>query len=203
MLASDGRVHLAYELLLINRSFNPPAKVTVTGVEALAGKRAVGALAGARLAAVMVPFGTGKPGVALNGGEAAYVLMDVTFKPGATLPRRLRHQLSFAVEPPNETVASTYPAAPTAVADRPAVVIAPPLRGDGWVVGNGCCAELTSHRSALLPVNGALEASERYAIDFIHVQPNGPVHVWLNRGGDVVKDGWKGIGEVTGGMATG
>ena len=36
----DGRVHLAYELLLINRSFNPPAAITLRSVQARAGKPA-------------------------------------------------------------------------------------------------------------------------------------------------------------------
>lgn len=175
VLATDGRVHLAYELLLINRSFNPPAKVSVTGIQARAGGRVVGALSGERLAAVMVRMSTAEPGVELAPGEAAYALMDVTFKQGTKLPRQLNHRISIAVEPPNPTVATAYAAAPTGVVARPAVVIAPPLRGDGWVVTNGCCAELTSHRSALLPVNGGLAASERFAIDFIQLRPNGMI----------------------------
>jgi hypothetical protein len=35
--ASDGRRHLAYELLLINRSFNPPARATLRGLQVRAG----------------------------------------------------------------------------------------------------------------------------------------------------------------------
>lgn len=173
VLASDGRVHLAYELLLINRSFAPPAQVTVRKVEALAGGRVVSSLSGKALAAVMAPFGADKPTSTLRRGEAGFVLMDVSLPRGAKLPRHLVHRISISLKPAREAVATTYRAAPTAVLRRPAPVVAPPLRGAGWIVGNGCCAQLTSHRAGLLPVNGSLWQGERFAIDFIQVQPSG------------------------------
>lgn len=171
--ASDGRTHLAYELLLINRSFNPPAKVIVRGVEALAGGKVVQSLKGRSLAAVMFPFGDEKPGVELDKGEAAYVMMDVSLPAGAKLPQRLAHRLSVSLWPPSAVVAKRYTAAPTQPVRRPAPVVSPPLRGAGWIVGNGCCSELTSHRAGLLPVDGALHQGERFAIDFIQVAPSG------------------------------
>jgi hypothetical protein len=170
---SDGRTHLAYELLLINRSFNPPAKVTVRGVQALAGGKAVASLAGKSLAAVMFPFGDAEPGVELDKGEAAYVMIDVSLPAGAKLPKRLSHRLSISLRPPSSVVATRYDAAPTHVERRQALAVAPPLRGAGWIVGNGCCAELTSHRAGLLPVDGGLHEGERFAIDFIQVAPSG------------------------------
>jgi Peptidase family M23 len=173
VLAADGRRHLAYELLLINRSFNPPAEVTLWSVKALAGGKVVGSLSGRNLAAVIFPFGDTEPGNVLSKGEAAYVMMDVSFPRGAKVPRRLVHRLSISLRPPNEVVATTYDAAPTNVLRRQATVVAPPLRGDGWIVGNGCCSELTSHRAGLLPVDGALHQGERFAIDFIQIQPSG------------------------------
>jgi hypothetical protein len=173
VLASDGRRHLAYELLLINRSFNPPAKVALRSVKALAGGKVVGSLTGKRLAAVTFPFGGTEPGSVLGKGEAAYVMMDVSFPPGAKVPRRLAHRISVAPQPPNPVVATSYQAAPTTVLRQRAAIVSPPLRGDGWIVGNGCCAELTSHRAGLLPVDGALHEGERFAIDFIQVQPSG------------------------------
>jgi hypothetical protein len=173
VLAADGRVHLAYELLLINRSFLPPAKATVKSVQVLAGGKVLHSLTGKRLESVMVPFATGKPGVELARGGSGYVLMDVSFKRGEKLPRRLTHRVEIALDPLNPTASSRYAAGPTAVSKRPALVVAPPLRGDGWIVGNGCCEALTSHRAALLPVNGGLANGERFAIDFIQIQSNG------------------------------
>jgi hypothetical protein len=172
--AADGRVHLAYELLLINRSFLPPARATLKGVQVLAGGKVLATLSGKRLRAAMVRFSDPtKPGVTLDRGEAGFVLMDVAFKPGERIPRRLTHRLRIATKPRNTTSAHTYAAGPTAVSQRRALVVAPPLRGGGWIVGNGCCEALTSHRGALLPVDGSLLNGERYAIDFIQIQPNG------------------------------
>lgn len=172
--AADGRVHLAYELLLINRSFLPPAKATVKSVQVLAGGKVVASLSGKRLREVMVRFGDPtKPGTTLDEGEAGFVLIDVSLQRGAKIPSRLSHRLRIATKPLNTTSAHTYTAGPTPVSKRRALVVAPPLRGAGWIVGNGCCEALTSHRAALLPVNGGLANGERYAIDFIQVQPNG------------------------------
>jgi hypothetical protein len=168
--ATDGRKHLVYELILTNRA-SPCA--TVKKIQVLSGNRVIGSLAGARLAAVMLPFGAKKPGAKLNGGQAGYVLMDVTIARNARAPGRLVHRLTIAQTPPDPTAATSYLAAPTRVDKRPALVVAPPLRGTGWVVGAACCDALTAHRSAVLPINGALRVAERFAIDFIQVNPQG------------------------------
>ncbi len=54
-----------------------------------------------------------------------------------------------------------------------AVVVAPPLRGSGWVVGNGCCSPPNAHRGATLSINGTVHAAERFAIDFVQLGSNG------------------------------
>ena len=167
---TDGRKHLVYELILTNRGM---ASTTVKRIQVLSAGRVVGSLAGARLAGVMLPFGAKKPGAKLNGGQAAYVLMDVTVARTARAPARLVHRLTIAQTPPDPAAATSYLAAPTRVDNRPALIVAPPLRGAGWVVGAGCCDMLTSHRGAVLPVNGALRVAERFAIDFVQVSPQG------------------------------
>jgi hypothetical protein len=172
VLAGDGRQHLAYELVLINHSF-PGAKVTVRRIQAMAGGKVVGSLAGKRLAAMMRPFGAEKNGVELENGETATVLMDLSFPRGARLPTHLVHRLVTSSQPRSSVSATTFMAAPTPVSQRQAVVVAPPLRGPGWVVGNGCCADFTSHRASVLSINGGLHAGERFAIDFFQIAPSG------------------------------
>jgi hypothetical protein len=173
VLGADGRNHLAYELLLVNRTFGPATEVTVRRVTALAGGKTVGSVSGQRVSRVMFSFAGTEPGATLGPGQAGYLMMDVSFPRGTRLPKRLEHRISVSVSPKSAVVATTYAAAPTRVSHRPAVVVAPPLRGDGWIVGNGCCAELTSHRAGLLPVDGGLHLSERFAIDFIQIAPSG------------------------------
>ncbi|MBS1878481.1 MAG: M23 family metallopeptidase [Actinobacteria bacterium] len=179
VLASDGRQHLEYELILTNHSY-PPATETVRSVQALAGGRVVGSLAGARLAAVMKPFDLGpedasRPTRVLAPGVSATVLVDLSFPRGAKLPRRLVNRLAIAQRPPSEVIATSYLAAPTRVSTREAMVVAPPLRGPGWVIGNGCCAEPTSHRGGVLSINGGLHNGERFAIDFFQLSSDGRV----------------------------
>lgn len=176
VLASDGRRHLAYELQLVNRS---SAQVTVRSIEALAGGKLVEKLSGKGLAAVMSPYGGGGLSDKLRPGEAAFVMMDVSFPAGAKLPRRLEHRIVVSEKPRSPANANRYLTAPTPVGQRSAVVLAPPLRGSGWVVGNGCCSSITAHRGAVLPVNGALHVAERFAIDFVQLNSlnrlvNGP-----------------------------
>jgi hypothetical protein len=47
------------------------------------------------------------------------------------------------------------------------------LRGSHWVVGNGCCADVTAHRGATLPIDGTIHVPERYAIDFVQLDDKG------------------------------
>jgi hypothetical protein len=172
VLASDGRRHLAYELVLTNRTY-PLAKVTVRRVEAIAGGKVIGSLSGKRLAAVMKPFGEMKPGTTLRPGETATVLVDLPFRRGEQLPGKLVHRLVVSQQPASPVSAMSFRAAPTPVSRREAIVVAPPLRGPRWVVGNGCCAAPTSHRAGVLAINGGLYNGERYAIDFFQLTPGG------------------------------
>ncbi|MBS1894637.1 MAG: serine hydrolase [Actinobacteria bacterium] len=171
VLASNGRRELAYELQLINRS---SSTVTVRGLEALAGGKVVQKLAGKALAAQMQTYGTSEQTATLAPGQGAYVLMDVSLAAKAKVPAELVHRISVTSKPKlPAAIASSYEFAPTPVTNREAVVIASPLRGPNWVVGNGCCATFNAHRGTVLPVNGAPHVAERFAIDFIQIDPMG------------------------------
>jgi hypothetical protein len=174
----DGREHLVYELVLSNDSAFPPRPVTVRKVIASAAGKTVATLQGAKLSRLMEPFGvlTEKtPRTTIQPGGTAKVLIDVTFPAGAKLPRRLDHALVVSPGPKGSVELSRFPTASTPVASRPAPVIAPPLRGPGWVAINGCCDESTSHRRSLLSINGVLHEGERYAIDFVQMTPAGRI----------------------------
>ncbi len=166
VLADDGRQHLAYELQLVNRA---PYDVTVRRIETLAGGKVIGSVAGKRLAATMQPYGAPKPGSTLSAGRGSYVLMDVSLPGKAKLPKRIVHRISISESEPSPANAKRYLAAPSRVIGRPAVILAPPLRGPGWIVGNGCCDAMTAHRAAVLPVNGGTHVAERFAIDFVQL----------------------------------
>jgi hypothetical protein len=170
VLAADGRRHLAYELQLDNLS---RSKATIQRIDVLARGRVVQSVDPAFLARMMRPFAGAGLGNALNGGQGGVVLMDVSFPAGRKLPRRLVHRLTIGMDPADPSNATRYLTARTRVVRRPAVIVAPPLRGSDWVVGNGCCDTFTAHRGAVLPVNGALHVAERFAIDFVQIDAAG------------------------------
>jgi hypothetical protein len=98
--------------------------------------------------------------------------MDVSLANGATVPRALTHRFSLRLRATTGDRAPrslTFGGVPTAVGVRSAVVLAPPLQGSGWVVGNGCCAQITAHRGATLSINGTIHVAERFAIDFVQL----------------------------------
>jgi hypothetical protein len=168
VLASNGRRELAYELQLINRT---ESVVAVHKLEALVGGKVVEKLTGASLEAVMQPYGQPTHSVKLKAGQGAYVLMDVSLPRKGKVPSELTHRIALTLRPKKAAVATNYELAPTKVTRREAVVVAPPLRGPGWVVANGCCSEFTAHRGTVLPVNGAPHVAERFAIDFVQLDP--------------------------------
>lgn len=54
-----------------------------------------------------------------------------------------------------------------------AIVLSPPFTGDGLVDGNGCCLEIGPHRFVTNPMDGTLDPSEQFAIDWIKVDGQG------------------------------
>ena len=181
---ADGRVHLAYELMVVNPS---RMLVTLDGVTALApGGATLGSMAGDALAKMTTLNGGGK-GTTLPPGGSAWVLMDVSLAEGAPLPPELEHRIAIARATPGKDggapvplpdggpipASASFVGGRTRVDPRPAVVLAPPLRGGGWLVFNGCCDAITSHRGAIIAINGAPHVSERFAIDFVQLDAQG------------------------------
>lgn len=177
VLGADGRVHLAYELYVTN-----PTKlfVTLDKVEAVdSAGQVLASLEGAGLRALQTVY-AGTDGTIAPGGIAA-VFLDVPFARDAKLPERVLARVTATRQeagpdgkpvpmPANGPLPGTFSftGAETAIG-RPAVVIAPPLRGKGWAAINGCCDALTSHRGAIMAVNGRLRVPERFAIDFVQL----------------------------------
>ncbi len=174
VLGADDLVHLAYEIRLTNQS---PLIVTIEEAEALDGDsgKILGRLDAAHLKLVFRPA-VGDGGAVMQGGQTGVLFMDVALPKDATLPKSLRHRFTLALSGmegvPPELVFTTEG---TQVGQKPAVIVAPPLRGKGWVAGGGCCATITSHRGAVLAINGRSYVAERFAIDFVQVNEKGRI----------------------------
>jgi len=167
----DGRVHLAYELLLTNVS---SVSVQVASLEVLGGGGArIARLSGQRLTAAMGWPGASGPTTELGPFSVGVAWLDLTFANAHALPRRVQHRLTVNL-PPGLGVPSviTDTGASVAIARHTATVIAPPLRGGRWALVSSV------HRRSLLPVNGSLHNAQRFAVDFsARLDTSGRTHV--------------------------
>jgi hypothetical protein len=172
--ATDGKIHLAYELLVTNILGQ---EATLTSVDVRAGDRTLLNLGGDRLAYWTRVLGNRTPTTKLGPGQSAAVWLDVALDSGATVPVDLVHTIGVTLAQPNPPLfpaSMTESVAPVTVQTRKPPVIAPPLAGPNWVDGNSCC-DMTPHRMALNPLNGQLWAAERFAIDYVQLLPDGRV----------------------------
>lgn len=177
VLGADGRVHLAYELLVANPS---ELFVTLDKVEVVDPQgRSLAALDGERLAAMTKLYaGAGRT---LPPGGTGLVFLDVSLAKDEPQPAQLATRITAArqVRGPDGRPAPLpqgfpFPASFTFTADvsrigPAAVVVSPPLKGRGWVAVNGCCDSITSHRGAVMAINGRLRVPERFAIDWLQL----------------------------------
>ena len=176
VLGSDNRVHLAYELIVTNPS---PLFVTLDKIEATGPDgSSLDSMSGEALAKMTTRY-AGSNNL-LGPGETAIVFMDVSFPANAKLPQSLMTKVGISRQSSAEGKPAPYPSgspigataiftgAPVKIG-APARRIAAPLRGSGWVAVNGCCDAITSHRGAVIAVNGKQHAPERFAIDWVQI----------------------------------
>jgi hypothetical protein len=170
---SDSMVHLEYDLVLTN-VFTAP--VTITAIEVLTPDgQSLLRLEGDPVETMTQPlFGRTPTNLVPESGAVA-VLLDVVVPP-EQVPARLTHRITYDVAPDASNLAilgSHEIVGPELAVDPFApVVIAPPLRGAGWINANGCC-DASAHRSARLAVDGShLVKFELFAIDWIRLEGN-------------------------------
>ena len=180
VLGADGRNHLAYELLVTNAS---RVFVTLDRIETVSAGKTLATLEGEGLSAMIERF-SGEDRTVPPGGTAI-VFMDVSFAAGDKHPASIAARVMAARQnagadgkPTPLPADSPIPASFTftgadAKLGAPAVVIEPPLRGKGWLAVNGCCDAITSHRGAVMAVNGVLRVPERFAIDWLQLNAQG------------------------------
>ncbi len=173
--STDGRVHLPYELLVTNVS---PSRMRIDLVETVAPEendRVLAILAGSTLEAAIKPF-LPADGPEIGPLQVGRLFMDLTTEPGSPLPTALAHRFSYTLTPAvGDLAVGTALTGFTSVSHEPAVVLDPPLAGDRWVAGGGCCFPPSYHRTATLTVNGAIYASQRFAIDFVQLDAAGRI----------------------------
>lgn len=167
---SDDNEHVDYDLEITN-AFPAPVKLTSIAVLEPDGRELLHCQ-GEVLASLTKPLIGGQPSATIPASGVVDTVIDVVPPPGK-VPARLTHRISYQLPPAHPiapVIESTVIEGPSVTVNRQApLVIAPPLRGDGWYNGNGCCdSGEADHRVARLPVNGSfLSHPETYAIDWV------------------------------------
>ena len=167
-----GKTHLVYELHITNFSRSP---LVFTRLEVLApgNQTPLASYAGDELGARIV-----RPGVAttttdeklkVGPGLRVITYLWLTSDVPTAAPKSIEHRLSFKVgDYPDELSVTS---AQATVTNAP-LLISAPLRGSEWLAGNGP-ANASAHRRALIPVGGGVHIAQRFAIDFLQLNPDG------------------------------
>ena len=106
-------------------------------------------------------------------GEFGVVFLWVTLDKLEDVPAAIAERISVKIGDYPEALSIVTPA--TSVNKNPVVEISSPLVGEDWVAANGP-SNSSQHRRALIPVNGHAYISQRFAIDWVQVYPDGKTY---------------------------
>jgi Peptidase family M23 len=171
---TDGRFHIAYELVLTN-TVQFALDVQRVDVRDARTHRVLLSLVGGALFSRMnsIAGAAGGPTptapTVLSPSGQAIVWLDVRVRRKADLPRALEHLVVSSSLPspgaPSFQLSSLV--GRVSLRTQAPVVLGPPVRGGIWVAAEGCCDENTHHRRGLLVVDGNEVVPQRFAIDWI------------------------------------
>ena len=173
---TDGKVHLAYEIQVLNAG---PRPATLTKLQTLSNGpkgKVIAEIDAPELAVQTTLVGDLSVGNVIPPGRTALVVLDTRFDAKKDVPAALIHRISatFATSPSDDRLAKLYPTEATQfggsviTSTDSVLTIGPPLTGNNWVTIGSCC-ELAGHRGFILPMGGRLNATERFGLDMIQI----------------------------------
>ncbi|CAN5237425.1 M23 family metallopeptidase [soil metagenome] len=185
---SDNSFHMAYELSVFNDS---PRDAMMTQIETLASNENGPVLA--TLNQEQVAANTQLAGdysasmigsATIPAGRTAFVVFREAYPTKAEIPETFTHRISATFAPPaagQSIFAAKYPDSVVQIGGIVStgtlapIVIGPPLSGDNWVAFSGLTPDgINAHSFALAPIGGRINGTERFAIDFIRLDPTAP-----------------------------
>jgi len=163
----DGKDHVEYELLIVNAVEQPVTLTRLTVLDPAA--KEISRIEGPALVATTQTLLDKKPLSDIPGSAAAAVHVDLIV-PLGTAPERVTHRLDYTVPAGTSTAVFVDPPVihgpEVAIDRRPATVIKPPLKGNGWLATTACCTP-NVHRDLRVAVNGRrIETPETFAVDW-------------------------------------
>ena len=171
---ADGKWHLAYELHVSNLGRWDCELTRVDVIPANGEQKAVASFWGGDLDGVM-----GHPGSIagqkskIPSGGLAVLFMWTDFDNLSDVPTSIRQRITVKIGDYPEGFAIDTPA--TQVDRKPVAVVGAPLTGDDWQAGNGP-SNTSGHRRALIPIDGRAYISQRFAIDWVQLYPDGKTY---------------------------
>jgi hypothetical protein len=173
---SDGLIHLVYELTITSLVPAPARIETVEVIDPTRDNLVLDVTSGDKMTARLVPLPlqerAGLPPATLRPNETEVLLLDVTFETRKDVPEVLAHRVTVALDLAADPVEVTETGGCEEVSRRQALMLSPPLQGDGWFDVDGCCID-EEHRHTIFPSNGTLQISQRFATDFARIDAEG------------------------------
>jgi peptidase M23-like protein len=167
----DGKDHVEYELLVVNAVEQPVTLMSVTVLDPAA--KELTRIDGPMLVAATQTLLDKKPVTEIPASAAVSVDVDLIVPPG-TAPERVTHRLEYRVQAGTSTAVFVDPPVvdgpEVTINRRPATVIKPPVKGDGWLATSACCTP-NVHRDLRIVVDGRrVETGETFAVDWALVK---------------------------------
>lgn len=203
---SDGLIHLAYEIKFANVTTSA-STVRINSLEVIDPENDNSVISSVKNTAfdgtdityklrnydVPISFGASNYSDLLGPGQFGVMYMNVTFENEEDIPRFLGHRVTMSLPDVQGSGSVTATGGYTEVGTGNAVVLSPPLKGDRWLNGDGCCEIIGPHRFVINTMDGKLRLSERFAIDFVQLDENGRLYTgdptvlanWLFYGADI------------------
>jgi len=176
-VVAEGQRHLVYELRVDNLGAQVLDLRAVEALDAASGA-VLARYDDKALDAIIARPGAGKLADrrAIAGGTGAVLFLDIVTPTTATAPGALIHRLTFApVTPANAPgPQSTVTGGRVEVARARPVILGPPVHGDHWLASHALSND-SSHRRSLIAVDGAARISQRFAVDWTRIGPDGQV----------------------------
>ena len=163
----DGMDHVEYELLVVNAVEQPAKLMSLTVLDAAA--KELMRIDGPVLVAATQTLLDKKPVAEIPASAAVSVDVDLVVQPG-TVPEQVTHRLDYSIPAGTSTAVFVDPPVihgpEVAINRRPATVIKPPLKGNGWLATTACCTP-NVHRDLRIVVDGRrIETAETFAVDW-------------------------------------
>jgi hypothetical protein len=176
---SDGKFHVAYNVVLQNASRAPATIRKLQVVDATDTTKVIASFADKQLVDPACGFGdcnrlralpsTPVQDTLIPPQQARVLFVDFAFDSLNAAPKYVMHHLFFDGSPSPVTanlVPVDYTVTPYGISASGPITIGPPLKGKNWVALNGCCEPGWPHRSTPLSFNGNLVGGQLFAIDW-------------------------------------